>query len=555
MKKDKTWERIEMRRVVKEEGKLDLSHDYEYGGNRFGNTSSTGISTFFSQLNKELADEGLLQTEKINDYLHTALGDKETGTLVEELSDVVESEYYHRNYAGINKKSKLSEEIYINRKLESLADKLITSSNNEEYPVMSKYAEDMNAKREMLINDAEDDDGRILSKLHPDIVELFNNEHTLGLINNYKLSEEDKRKLRNKNVTIEDLENHPEMMTMYLAAMTLENELGLSEQFTEEENLKKYITYIEKYNEMLIREKNKAFSRWSKGKSRLDDEKMKEYKENPYKFEYLFVNSVWRPLTEESELEEKWNEVLRFYGNANNPVSQYNKAKRIKNEITYEIGYMKQRLEPPVGFRGQKVTEYDVRLDQKELEAKFTFGDSKMIEGLLQIYNKPSPPIKDENGKSIRYKYAIPLFQGLEDKHEGHNTYIGHHIIGEFRRLWAATNLADYENTIVDLIVNRTHTKEKGESREDFYQHIMSTLNNRYNFEVHNERQLKTLIRKLSKKISNTYLDEIEINTLGLVKCSKCNKDKVASPRNFGNNKNNTGRKGLRSTCRECDNI
>ncbi|TFJ93642.1 hypothetical protein [Lentibacillus salicampi] len=558
--KFKTWEQTETKIQDMEYKQLDLKYSFGYGTPRYNKESEGNAASLFLRINRELEKKDYTDDPVLlSQYLNEILGDKDKGTLDAELQGILETEYYHTNYADTNKRSRLSEDLYINKKLESLATKLINLTNDSEYPLLSKYAENMNTNREKFINDDEDEDpklGIMPNGLHEDIVELFNNEQTQSIINNFKMSEKQKRQLRNKNIKPDDFKKYPELLHMYEAKLTLENELGLSDGLTDKDKEEKRNTYLSNYSQLLYKEKEKAFDRWANGQSRLDKETIERFKKNPKKFEELLINEVWKPIISESELESKFQNVVRYYGNANNAISQYNKAKRIKNDIGYEMTVIKQRLEPVVGFRGQRVTSINVRQNQEELEHKFHFGDPKMIEGLLFVDTETSEPVKDDNGKSIRFKYSIPLFQVLEDKHKNHNTYVNNHILSKFRQLVKSTKLEDYENAIVKMIIDPIYNiEEKGNVRENLYRDIIDKLNNTYDLSIKNKRQLKTLIRKLSKKISNTYLDEIEKDKLGTVKCSKCKEDKVASTRNFGKNSKNTGRKGLKSICKSCENV
>ncbi|WP_186578063.1 hypothetical protein [Aquibacillus kalidii] len=526
---------------------------YDGEGNELKRNQSKNIKETVSDIYKQL-DYLVDDAIERNKILHNIIGEKENGSLHRGLQSYIETEAYHYNYSNIGKYGKLSEQQRINQQLEKMADYLIDSTEDEEYPIMSSYAEDRNARKEIYINDDDDVGASARNGIHEDVVGRFQNDEAQSLITNYSLSEDKKRELRNKNIKPEDFENHPELFEMFKAKEILEKELGIHKEQTEEESEGKRNLYIQGVEDKLRRKKEKAFSRWLMGESRLSEETVIKFKKNPMKFEELLRNKVWSPITDPQELENKFNDICNFYGIANNGLSQYFKAKRIAKELGYEMTVMKERLEPPIRVKGSSAIAYDTNLYQEELLEKFDFGDYEHIESLLKIEQLTSDPVNDDNGKKIRYKYTVPLFQSIEDKHKNSNSFIEHHLIGEFRQLVKAANLLDYESAIINTIMNGTSSNGKLNEREDIYGYIINLLHNNYKFEGLNKTKLKTLVRQISKKIANTYLDKVEVKELGRVKCSKCKKEKVASERNFGKNKKNTGRgNGLKSVCKECD--
>lgn len=499
------------------------------------------VSDIWSQLDVDEKD-----VNKRMDLLYEAIDN-------EELLAYMDTEYYKDQFADIGKKSPLSEDVKISQSFEGMADYLLSQTKDDEYPILSKYAKERNAKSELFINDDDDFGKDAKNGVHEDVVGRFYNTETQQIVANYNLSEDKKRKLRRKNIRLSDFAKYPELLEMFEAAETLEKELGLNKDESDEHNEGKRNLYIEKHNDKLYIEKEKAFACWMQGKSRLSENQIERLKKNPMKKEEIMVNGVTAPITDINELESKFNQLLRYYGIANNGNSQMKKAKLLRNELGYETVVMKESLTKPIRVKGTNSLNVDTSLDQKELLDKFDFGDYKHIEGLLKIEQMTSTPVTGEDGKKIRHKYTIPLFQVLEDKHKGTNSIIENHLINEFRRLVSKASLENYESAIVNEIINGGLVQEKDDNREDIYGYIIELLHTYHGFDDLNKTKLKTLIRGIAKKVSHTYLDEMEIRGLGTLTCSKCKEDKVASERNFGKNKKNTGRNGLKSVCKECE--
>ncbi|WP_431798868.1 hypothetical protein [Halobacillus andaensis] len=505
-----------------------------------GEITELDIREIFKKVNSNI-DYDIDSLDERLSLVSEALGEKDSGSGNIHIQSILETEAYVNNYV-INKRGRLSEDNSFNQKLERIADYLIDKSENEEYPIMSDYAEERNAKSEIYIND--DDDDGLPNGIHTNIVESLFNDHSQSLIKDYKLSEDKKREYRDKNISEEDFDKYPELHNMLIGRETLAKEIGLSKYLTHGEKEGKRNFTIAKYADILQTQKEQAFGHWMIGESRIKNDEHLSLEEKQ-------VNGVKKPLTDLDELEKKWSYLLYFYNVSPTGKGQYFKAKRIHNELGYEMKLMKTRLEGSIHFKPTMNKFMPDNSDQERLENVFHFSDPVMIEALLKVENQTSNPVEDPvTKKKVRHKYSIPLFQMLEDKHKSQNTYIEHNIVNKFRELVGNTYLEDHEKMIVHKIIDGHQDTDKGERRENIYEYIINNLDEEY--DIHkNKKGLMTIIRGITKKISNTYLDEIERDKLGILKCSSCNLEKVASDRHFGKDKRN--KNGFKSVCKVCE--
>jgi hypothetical protein len=441
--------------------------------------------------------------------MQDVIGDKDIGTLRSDLQTYLESKEYYTDHVDKRKHSPRADEQYYPKKMEALADYLLRyDENNDEYPIMTAYTERRNAQTEVLMND-DIDQMRDNGGIHWDTVKLHDNEITQSLISNYHLSEKHRRQLRNKNITEEDLIKYPELQEMFLAKEQLLSELGENLGEDDETALKNREEWFNDYHKTIEAEREHAYNMWRQGKSRLSAERIERLKVNPYKMGELMLNDAPKPITDLQELDEKFDEVLRFYGIRNNAYTQFGMAKRAANDLGYEMSIIRESLAGVIPSNPTRTFEVDVNQAVDELENNFDFAEWKHVRGLLTVQKDYSESLKI-NGRSSRFKYSTPLFQILEDKYREENGYIKTMIVDRFKELIRVVQLKDEERMVVEMITGISYQDEKGTNvREDIEGDIIKQLKDEFEIEK-DRRQYKRMVDSIAKKISKQYSEYYE---------------------------------------------
>lgn len=454
------------------------------------------IISGFRQYRKELKKKNLHTDVERVDALIKMLGDCETG-----YDDLIYKHITTLNYADYHgdkqKTQSLSEFDTFSRGVSGLADEVLKVSPNKTW--LSQDAIKKIGKREISINQT-DDEGINFDLL--DVIDTSKLKEKEKMILVKRLSDEMKRKQR--HITDEDLHKYPELLEMQATIILLRDELGLDLE-GEEKEIKRE-EYIEKHDKKLLQAQKEAYLSWGNGKPR----KELNARLNSNEIE---VNSVPYPISDENELNKKWENLLKFYDMRMDGTSQFERLKEVINETGYEMFVVKEQLRRPINCNEGKddtVNHVDSIIDLSNIEHIRTLLGFQIEQKKVHDGHKI-----DGDGKKVqkqkRFTLYHPIYAMLRDKYvDKTDSYIFLTLM-EFETALKNADLTEMERDIVDVIL-----QNKG------YEGLKNTYNNHpheravaYIEQVHNvkkeTRNIKyALENTISKKIHKAYLNEID---------------------------------------------
>lgn len=467
------------------------------------------------------------------------------------LSDIVDDEWlqeyketysYFQKHARKRKKDRLSESDYVSRNLEYLSDYLIEKSDDFEFPVISKYMKEQNVEREMLINYT-DADYESETGIAEEVLDYLAQEENQSEFHVKRLSEDLKRK--NRQISNEDMIKYPELLEMHNGMVKLSVLIGKHDSFEDDEKMAKKELFISKITDWLQFEKEKSFGNWISGKPRINLESilekpfgMEEILVNTFTGGIVFVDGKVSELTMK-KLNEKYNEVLKFYGVSPSAYGNYYKINAMINQIGYEMSIVKDQLRKPIEIKGTRQTTHmqnQVDTKGKLIQEHFDMSNKEHVYSLLSF----------QTGRVNKNLTYFPLYSMLQDKHESNVGSVVYHLLQEFDEMVRLADLTSLERDVIAVV-----KQERGLGIDEAhpYKRAVEYIN-----EVHKQNKVVKDITYMLKntvtnKIVEAYLDYISI--CEIVKCTQCQKSKKLTECNFGND----GRKksGFRSICRVCD--
>jgi hypothetical protein len=458
----------------------------------------------FRQYKNELKKMDLHTDVERVEALIDMLGDADTG--YDDLIYKHITTLHYADYHGEKRKQSLSEFDTFSRGLTTLADEIIKISPNKTW--LSQDAIERIGKREISVNQKSDEGIDIDLLDHLDTNNLKENEKMILL---KRLSEEMKRKQR--NITDEDLYKYPELLEMQASIILLKDELGLDLDGEEKENKRR--EYILKQDEKLLKAQKEAYLSWGNGKPRKELHNLKPNE--------LDVNSVLSPVTDEIELNKKWEELLSFYGMKSNGVSQFERLKEVINDINYEMFVVKEQLRRPINCNEGKddtVNHVDSVIDLSNIK------HIKALLGFQTEQKKVNNGYKiDENGNKVqkqkRFTLYHPIYAMLKDKYaDKMDSYIFLTLM-EFETALKNANLTEMERDIVDVVMqNKGYEGLKNTYKNHPYERAVAYIEEVYNVKKETRNITYALENTIAKKIHEAYL--IEINkTAGTLKRKK----------------------------------
>jgi hypothetical protein len=404
---------------------------------------------------------------------------------------------HYADYHGEKRKQSLSEFDTFSRGLTTLADEILKVSPDKTW--LSQDAIERIGKREISLNQT-DDNGINFDLL--DVMDTTNLRENEKVILLKRLSEEMKRKQR--QISEEDFCKYPELLEMQASIILLKDELGLSLDGEEKESKRE--EYILKQDEMLLEAQKEAYLSWGNGKPRKDIHNL-----NPSEID---VNSVLSPVTDEKELNKKWENLLSYYDMKLNGTSQFERLKEVINDINYEMFVVKEQLRRPINCNEGKddtVNHVDSVIDLSNIE------HIRALLGFQTEQKKVNDGFKiDENGNKVqkqkRFTLYHPIYAMLKDKYaDKMDSYIFLTLM-EFETALEKANLTEIERDIVDVVMqNKGYEGLKNTYKNHPYERSLAYIEKVHNVKKETRYITYALENTIAKKIHKAYLNEIEI--------------------------------------------
>lgn len=497
--------------------------------NKFSENVSTVVRDVWSDLDKNV--ESL---EERKQMLNEALDN-------DSLIDYISSPSFINKCVGKNDKAFRAEEDYLSLQLEKMADMLLDKQEREykdEFPVKKTDNNQTwsDSKRLMHITNIVNDSKQ---GIHLDQLAKYNDEYTKNN-NSRKLTEKQKREQEQKLLD-RALETSKVLQDKAKGLEQLDSLLSDKDRF-----VKSHDTYINI-------EKKKSFSNWANGKERIniysnptesvyDESLMDEFysirfeKErsiqqldtysNQNKKEFIKVN---KPLTNEDDVNERWENTLKYYRQDENANNQYARLRHLRNIYKAEIVQIAEELTSFIKPKGSAVINESESVNREKLQGRiaesFELGDQEMVLRLISI-------VKINN---VFHDPAIIL---LIDEYEDDVGNDLHTFMIDFLELVKESNLDEVERAIINVILQ----KEGLEINEKhLYKRISIHLHNKFEIEKNNE-QIKRMLKVIAEKIAFQHR--------GTLTCTKCNIEKDAASW-FG--KDIRKKFGYKSVCKDCE--
>lgn len=459
------------------------------------------------------------------------------------LQNYIETEQYWYKHSRKKQTDPLSENDTFANKLEQLADYILDVSEDFEYPWLSKYKKNMNSSREIYINDDNIDSS---IDIHSDMVDLFAQEESQIQIKRLRLSEKQKRELR--NISENELFKYPELAEIYQNIINIKLEIGLYEDLTDDEKVAKQELYINKTNDHLYYEQQRAFNRWEIREPRVDLTRLlanKIHKENE-----INLNKSHKLILDRKELELKFEDVLNFYGKPSSGSGHLYKLKKLINELNYEMFVVKEQLLKPVGNRGYKPKFHignNGNANLEKIDRYFDFSNKFHIYALLS-FQKEYTKFKDKDNKVKSITSYYPVYSLLYEKHKDYSGSSVYLLLKYFDELIDKAELTEVERDMIDIMLQKKDINFSFKHNHP-YKRISEYINEKYKLKKDVKAVKYAFNNTISKKIANAYLNDIEQHLY--ITCTHCKNDKAANIRNFGRDQRK--KNGFKSICRACE--
>lgn len=440
------------------------------------------------------------------------------------LHNLIEQNDYILNYLSTSKfaneqaKKKGSsrvEQTYLSQSLEKLSELLLDKFEFADHPILSNHSEERNKKKEIsFYHNAGNDDTGETDLIN--IMMLNSGEKVLK-----QFSEDDLREMR--SVDLVDIEKYPELFEMQQMIDAIDKILIDKEKF------------IHKHNEMITKQLELALHNWKNGIYRVD---MSELLSNPYKRDEVALNANTKGLIDDESLSEQFEIVMNYYSISSSANKQFNRLKKIRNAIKSELRTVYDQLRKPLRVKSTISNSANTSAINNQIVQNFLFNNPKHIEQLIKWH-------KNEN------KEYISLYTDLMNKYEYSAGEGLHNFLKDFRELVNTTKFNEIEVDIL-LIMLEEHSgltaKDKGKLVNNPYECARDFINDKYSLNIDN-RYIKKQIKKISKKVAHTYLDQIDNSPV--VICSCCEEGKKLNDRNFATDSRMKSK--YKSICRECE--
>lgn len=497
--------------------------------NQFSGNISTIVRNVWSDLDKNV--ESL---EERKQMLNEAL---DNNSLIEYVS----STSFKNKCVKKNKKAFRAEEDYLSLQLEKMADMLLDKQEREyrdEFPIrrIDNNQTWYDSKRLIHITNIVNESKK---GIHLDQLAKYNDEYIRNN-NNRKLTEKQKREQEQKLLD-RALETSKVLQDKAKGLEQLDSLLSDKDRF-----VKLHDTYINN-------EKDESFSNWQGGKERIDIhsnpaetvhnesltdefysirfEKERSIQQldtyiNQNKKEFVKAN---KQLTNEDDVNERWQQTLKYYGMDENANNQYAKLRHIRNDYKGEMNYIAEELTSFIKPKGSIVVNESEAVNKESMQSiiveSFELGDPEMVLRLISIVK-------------INNEFHDPAIILLIDEYEddvGNNL---HTFMIDFLELVKVSNLDEVERAIMNVILQKEGLEI---DEKHLYKRVSIHLHNKFGIEKNNE-QIKRMLKVIAEKIAFQHR--------GTLTCTKCKVEKDASSW-FGEDIRK--KFGYKSICRDCE--
>lgn len=511
-------------------GDPDIKHYYDDTDILY----SLNLNTTFSNIWRGLSINKKITASERTGQLNNLIDQNEY------LNTYVSTSYFALENGRKKVKEPRAEEIYLYKGLQGIATFALDGNLNEEqqllakeYSLITESAQNDIKKREMQLVFNFSPNDTIIGGLSTNFIEEKGmTPEKLANIKLFRKSEKEKREARSKDVAKLTIEEYPEVFEMEINRKALSDFIGKGSARTLNKE-----RYVKEQTIKMDKEKQRTFSLWREGKSRITNEALLR---NPLKFEEIKLNNPSKPIVDNDELEERWKKLLSYYYVPTNASSQFEAHNRIHNEIAYEKWVVYENKRKPVRSKAKSnggSGGLNLGVVIEHISRNFQYNDEKHISVLLGW----QPRVK----KSDEY---YSLYCELKDKYSEQTGSPIYTLLTEFDRLVNQTKLTDMEKDIVDFLLVRNVKHRSGIIIDNPYLEIAIYLNNTYATDLE-VRDVKRKVDQIAKKIANTYLELVDRSPV--VECTCCGESRKQHERNFGKDKRNNS--GFKSVCRECE--
>ncbi|MEH7483195.1 hypothetical protein V7157_19435 [Neobacillus drentensis] len=219
------------------------------------------------------------------------------------------------------------------------------------------------------------------------------------------------------------------------------------------------------------------------------------------------------------------------------PKKRFYELRKHYNEMGYALHVLLQQIQKKIKVNKSKQLTPWVDVDN-EIYDLFDLETPEHVAALLKI---------DYDKKDKEY---FPLYYLLHNDYKDKSDSGLYYIFEEFQEALKLTDLNDMEKDIVNLIKD-THDGYciyNQACTTNPYNLIMKYINGQYGLNKTKANIIQYIENKIARLIADTYYN-LKIGTHSL-KCTKCEKEKLATLNNFGIDKRN--KTGFKSTCRKC---
>ncbi|MDQ1003984.1 hypothetical protein QFZ28_004384 [Neobacillus niacini] len=236
-------------------------------------------------------------------------------------------------------------------------------------------------------------------------------------------------------------------------------------------------------------------------------------------------------------LKQSW---ITQFGNEDHPVTpkkRYYELRKHYNEMGYSLHVLFQQMQKKIKVNKAKQLIPWVDVDNQIYDL-FDLEKPEHVAALLKI---------DYDKKDKEY---FPLYYLLHNDYKDKSDSGLYYIFEEFHEALKLTGLNDMEKDIVDLIldVHEGYCIYNQACTVNPYNLVMKYINEKYGLNKSKANIIHIIENKIARLIADTYYN-IKIGTHTL-KCTKCEKEKLATLNNFGIDTRN--KTGFKSICRKC---
>jgi hypothetical protein len=435
--------------------------------------------------NGSLNDKLKLLNE-VFEYRNVDILNKDKEVVEQRLKSLNQLIEYFRNQGIKKKDDKLTHENYLCRKLDKLADYLLTQYDEEyskfkDYTMLNEYGRVMNQKREVGISyeEVEEYAGETyLSdamlkglEVHIDMIEQYASKSASEFEDVYKLSEDEKKKMRDEYVKGK-LDKSPMLKQMFEEWLKLGEIYGFAAKDEETRN----------------------------------------------------------------EIQSFWIEKFKNEKHPLTPKQRMYRLREMYHHLGYELFEVAKNIANPTVVKNKDSNIQDDNQIEQAIEKVFDMGDPRHVAGLLTIQ-------RDKKGN------FHPIFVMLEEKHKNHIDSPIRHILDECKYVLKFADLSEIERDIVDLIIQEPKIMKEAQrfTNRNPYTMIVDYINEKYGLSK-TKRDIIHTVDKISRIVANTYIDLKK--EVGMKKCTYCEKEKLASLNNFGRDtRNKSGLKSICRKC------